>query len=136
MENQFNFIFELDKRVVTPFGDEGIVSMLGFDDGGRKYHVQTAKTSDWFKESQLKPVIKYGSYPNPIDHFINDGVVKFGEGVGACVSSVYSVFKCHCEVNKFEPVGLKRFVVEMKEKGWLTVKDSEGVMCFLNLFHI
>ncbi len=54
METQFNFSFGLDQKVITPFGDNGIVEMLGFDDGGRKYYVQTATVSNWFKECQLQ----------------------------------------------------------------------------------
>lgn len=49
------FAFTLDQKVITPFGDEGIVSMLGYDDGGRQYHVKTRETACWFKQTELKP---------------------------------------------------------------------------------
>jgi hypothetical protein len=52
--NKFAFKFDLDERVMTPFGQQGIIVMLGFDDGGRKYYVQTSTNSDWYKESQIE----------------------------------------------------------------------------------
>ena len=52
MEVKFNF--EIDDRVVTPFGKPGIVEMLGFDDGGKKYFVKTKTESSWFKEKDLE----------------------------------------------------------------------------------
>lgn len=45
--------FDMDQKVRTPFGDEGIITMLAYDEGGNKYYVQTASTSGWFKEGQL-----------------------------------------------------------------------------------
>lgn len=33
--------------------DQGLISMLAFDDGGNCYFVKTAKDSNWFKEAQL-----------------------------------------------------------------------------------
>lgn len=51
-----DYKFELDQRVVTPFGDSGIVTSLGFDDGGNTYYVKTrAAESNWFKEKELTP---------------------------------------------------------------------------------
>jgi hypothetical protein len=47
------FKFTLDQKVTTPFGDLGVISMLGVDDGGNQYHVKTATGSNWFKESQI-----------------------------------------------------------------------------------
>ncbi len=47
------FKYELDEKVITPFGDLGIIGMLGFDDGGPQYYVKTSVASNWFKESQL-----------------------------------------------------------------------------------
>ena len=48
------FKFELDQRVITPFEEKGIVSCLGFDDGGNQYYVKTKSESQWFKEKELK----------------------------------------------------------------------------------
>jgi hypothetical protein len=45
--------YDIDQKVKTPFGEEGIVSMLGFDEAGNQYHVKTANDSQWFKEKQL-----------------------------------------------------------------------------------
>lgn len=47
------FKFDLEQKVKTPFGDDGFVSMLAFDDGGKQYFVKTASDDKWFKESQL-----------------------------------------------------------------------------------
>ena len=47
------FKFNLDQRVVTPFGDVGIVSTCAVDDGGNTYFVKTQAGGNWFKESQL-----------------------------------------------------------------------------------
>jgi len=47
------FKFDIDQKVKTPFGDEGLVTMLGHDDGGNCYHVKTAKDGQWYKEKQL-----------------------------------------------------------------------------------
>lgn len=57
-------MFELDERVKTPFGDEGLVSMLGVDDGGNIYYVKTKDSSNWFKEGQLKG-FQYGFTAGP-----------------------------------------------------------------------
>lgn len=45
--------YDIDQKVTTPFGEDGIVSMLGFDEAGNQYHVKTANDSQWFKEKQL-----------------------------------------------------------------------------------
>ena len=50
---EISFKFDLDEKVKTPFGDEGFVCMLGFDEAGTKAYVKTKDNSDWFKESQL-----------------------------------------------------------------------------------
>lgn len=47
------FVFTLDQKVVTPFGETGIITMLGYDDGGKHYHVKTKENSTWWKESLL-----------------------------------------------------------------------------------
>ena len=44
----------MDEAVVTPFGEKGIVTMLGYDGDGPKYYVQTANSNAWFKEGLLK----------------------------------------------------------------------------------
>jgi len=49
-----DFKFKLDEKVITVFGDNGIVSMLGVDDGGIVYYVKASNNSDWFKEKNLK----------------------------------------------------------------------------------
>ena len=46
--------YDLDQRVTTPFGDPGIVTLLGFDDSGPTYYVKTRTESNWFKEKELK----------------------------------------------------------------------------------
>lgn len=50
---QVEFKFNLDQRVITPFGEEGIVTMLGVDDGGNKYYVQTKSEAQWHKEKEV-----------------------------------------------------------------------------------
>lgn len=49
-----NYLFDVDDRVITPFGEDGIITMLGFDEGGNKYYVQSKDSNAWFKEGQLK----------------------------------------------------------------------------------
>lgn len=48
------FKFVLDQKVTTPFGKLGIVTMLGFNDGGNQYYVKTESESQWFKEKELE----------------------------------------------------------------------------------
>ena len=45
--------FTLDQKVVTQLGDEGIITMLGFDEGGQRYYVETRNNSSWLKEAHL-----------------------------------------------------------------------------------
>jgi hypothetical protein len=47
------FKFELNQMVVTPLGDIGIISMIGYDDGGIQYYVKSSTNSSWFREDQL-----------------------------------------------------------------------------------
>ena len=47
------FKFSLDETVTTAFGENGIISMLGVDDGGNCYFVKTKSAGTWLKESQL-----------------------------------------------------------------------------------
>lgn len=54
MPKKVEFAFDLDQQVVTPFGEKGLVSLLGFDDGGQCYYVKTRESSNWFKEAQLR----------------------------------------------------------------------------------
>ena len=51
-----HFKFNMDQRVITPFGEEGIVSMLGVDNGGNQYWVKAKSNSQWFKENELTEV--------------------------------------------------------------------------------
>ena len=55
MEDKFivEFKFRIGEEVITPFGEKGIVSMLG-NDGNIVYYVKTSKSECWFKEYQLK----------------------------------------------------------------------------------
>lgn len=48
-----NFQFELGDKVTTPFGDPGLVSMLGVNDGGNCYYIKTQAGGNWFKEREL-----------------------------------------------------------------------------------
>ena len=45
--------FKMDQRVVTPFGDPGIIKMLGYDDGDIQYFVNAKTKGSWFKECEL-----------------------------------------------------------------------------------
>lgn len=49
-----DYKFVLDQKVVTPFDETGIISMLGFDEAGNQYHVKTKSNACWFKENELK----------------------------------------------------------------------------------
>ena len=48
-----NFKFNIDDQVLTPFGDEGFIEMLGYREGGPCYYVQSQIKGEWFKERQL-----------------------------------------------------------------------------------
>lgn len=52
-----DFVYDLYDRVVTPFGDKGIVDMLGVNEGGIQYYVKTAKNDNWFREEEIEPDI-------------------------------------------------------------------------------
>jgi hypothetical protein len=45
--------FDIDQKVNTPFG-LGIITMLGYDEGGAKYYVVTGSNSAWLKEALLE----------------------------------------------------------------------------------
>lgn len=47
------FKFTIDQKVTTPFGEPGIISVLGVDECGITYFVKTSAGGNWFKESQL-----------------------------------------------------------------------------------
>lgn len=49
-----DFEFDIDEKVITPFEEKGIISMLGFDEGGKRYYVLTKLNSQWLKETELK----------------------------------------------------------------------------------
>jgi len=51
---KINFEYELDQKVITPFNEEGIITMCGFDDGGNQYYVKTKSQSQWYKEKELR----------------------------------------------------------------------------------
>lgn len=53
MGEKVSYEYSIDDKVKTPFGAVGIVTMLGFDDGGKCYHVKTEKSANWFKEKEL-----------------------------------------------------------------------------------
>jgi len=57
MEELFtvDFKFVIDQRVTTLFGEEGVITMLAYDDSGVGYYVKTKEHNDnWFKEKDLK----------------------------------------------------------------------------------
>ena len=56
MDEKFKveFMFNIDTRVVTPFGDEGIVDTCAVDRGGNRYFVLiSGGEQTWFYENQL-----------------------------------------------------------------------------------
>jgi hypothetical protein len=49
------FIFEIDQRVKTPFGDVGIVNMAALNDDKKQcYFIKRDVESKWFKETELE----------------------------------------------------------------------------------
>jgi len=51
-----HFEFEIDRKVITPFGDTGIVRSVSLDDTNeKKYWVMRNADPQWFKETDLKP---------------------------------------------------------------------------------
>ena len=59
MSKEVKFRFELYDRVNTPLVEEGIITMLGVDDGGNQYFVSNNKdgvADKWWHESQLRLV--------------------------------------------------------------------------------
>lgn len=49
-----DFSFELDEKVETELGEVGIITMLGVDESGRVYYVQTKNCGSWHKDRSLK----------------------------------------------------------------------------------
>ncbi len=50
-----DFKFANKMRVRTVVGDEGIISMMGFDNGTKRYYVQLkGGAGQWFDEDQLE----------------------------------------------------------------------------------
>ena len=47
------FKFQIDQRVTTPFGREGIVSTAAVGRAGNSYYVETEQGGSWFYEDQL-----------------------------------------------------------------------------------
>jgi len=59
MSRQVEYKFDIDEVViVTHTGEKGVVSMLGFDDGGVQYFVKLKDNNQWWKEKQLKKCAK------------------------------------------------------------------------------
>jgi len=56
---QIDFIFELDQKVITPFQEGGIITMLGVDGNGIMYYVKTKVTAEWHKEKELTSIEKF-----------------------------------------------------------------------------
>ena len=51
------FIFDINAKVTTPFGDKGIVDTCAADRGGNRYFVLIAGGEQtWFYEDQLTSV--------------------------------------------------------------------------------
>ncbi len=49
-----NFKFNVGDAVINMFGTEGVVTFLGFGDGGNQYSVKVASgETAWWKESEL-----------------------------------------------------------------------------------
>ena len=47
------FKYALEQKVVTPFGEPGIVKMVAVDETGQLCYVKTAGGGNWFKEAEL-----------------------------------------------------------------------------------
>lgn len=51
------FMYDIDQKVKTCFGDVGIVRGVSLDDTReKKYWVMRSQDSAWFKETDLEPV--------------------------------------------------------------------------------
>ena len=47
------FKFQIDQRVMTPFGRDGIVVSAAVGRAGNSYYVETEQGGSWFYEDQL-----------------------------------------------------------------------------------
>lgn len=57
---EINYKFDMDDKVKVPLTDaEGMITMLGFDDGGRQYFVITTDkglNDKWWREDKLSKI--------------------------------------------------------------------------------
>lgn len=125
MDQRFDFEFDLDQKVVTPFGDDGLIEMLGFDDGGRKYYVQTATNSNWFKEGQLQEGMDY------VADFVK-ALCKQGSECEITSVDLYSEFIKYCSANGFPRISQKKFSNGLSSLGCLKRKRG-GVLYWVGL---
>ena len=52
---EVKFKFDVDQRVITPFGQEAIVDNCTLDNGKLiQYYVKTSDGAYWYKETELK----------------------------------------------------------------------------------
>ena len=52
---EVTFKFHVHDRIITPFGQEGIVSTCAYTRGGKRYYVDLPEArGDWFDEELLK----------------------------------------------------------------------------------
>jgi hypothetical protein len=58
---QITFEHEIDDWVITPWGDKGYITMLGYDEAGQQYYVCTSEvgTTGWYKQGLLMPTVRY-----------------------------------------------------------------------------
>ncbi|MGL1931735.1 MAG: winged helix-turn-helix domain-containing protein [Desulfotalea sp.] len=124
MNSVFDYKYELDGKVTTPFGAPGIIEMLGYDDGGRKYYVQSAGNSAWFKEIQLQSgaddVLEY----NPLGMFVSSNVIE--PCVGECVlfSDVYDRYLEFTDDKGIRPISKSAFRQTLAEHGFEAEKKA------------
>lgn len=50
------FKHDLNRRVKTIFGKDGIITRLGYDDGGECYYVKTSYGEQWYREDEILEV--------------------------------------------------------------------------------
>lgn len=55
---QINFKFEINQKVITIFGDIGIIDMFGFNEAGNLYYVKRKTSESWLKEDQIEAIEK------------------------------------------------------------------------------
>ena len=49
------FAYNLQEEVITPSGNNGFVTMLGFDNAGKVYWVVNETHQQWYGENELSP---------------------------------------------------------------------------------